>query len=197
MGIRGGRRLLAFGSMTPLQPRLRSLCTTSRTASARRQVPAGRRLLAARVRPGDRGSTGQLGLRQDPVDVLLDRRFADAEPGGDLLVRQAAGDVAGDLELARRQHIEDRCGSRPDRHADDEERQAKLLGGLEVDRQTDLGWRRVVDREDPLPIERLLWLLGASDGVAKTNEVIGIEMKVAAAHRPTVAADTRRTLLWP
>jgi hypothetical protein len=129
------------------------------------------------------------------MDVLLHGRFADPQTDRDLLVRQAAGDVAGDLELARCQDIEDRRWTRNDRHPDHEERHADLLGGREVDGQGSVSRRGVVDGEYALVVHRGLWLLRAADRVAKPGEVVRIEMKVAAGHRSTVA-DTRRTTTW-
>jgi hypothetical protein len=127
--------------------------------------------------------------------VLLDGRFADPQTGRNLLVRQATGDVAGDLELARCQDIEDRGRTRNDRHPDHEERHAELLGGREVNGQASVSRRGVVDREHALVVDRGLGLLRAADRVAKPGEVVRIEMKVAAGHRSTVA-DARRTSIW-
>jgi len=44
-------------------------------------------------------------LVEQRVDVILDGRLADAEPGGDRLVGQPLGDQAQDFELTRRQAL--------------------------------------------------------------------------------------------
>src|SRR3954447_10440895 len=115
---------------SPLRAAMRARCasTTSRLdacpsliARARAPAPCSMRSMAANVRtpPGARiGRTpysekpaldgeqrrpragGDAGLGVDVLDVVADRLGRDAQPLGDLLVGQAAGDEAQDLDLA-------------------------------------------------------------------------------------------------
>src|SRR5262245_21383832 len=52
---------------------------------------------------GDLGAAGSAEALEDVAHVGLDREAADAEPVGDLLVREAAGDERGDALLSSRQ----------------------------------------------------------------------------------------------
>ena len=56
-------------------------------------------------------AVAQSELRQDPVDVRLDRRLAHDQPCGDLAVREPAGDQLEHLQFARGQVVQPRGGA--------------------------------------------------------------------------------------
>jgi hypothetical protein len=64
-------------------------------------VAAGVSALLAQRQPDELGTGGDAELREDLVQVVVDRARAQEQHRGDLAVRGAAADETGDLELLR------------------------------------------------------------------------------------------------